>query len=160
LVKEGKFREDLYFRVDIIKLSLPPLLDRKEDIPFLVDHFVDRFNHLTGRKIIGLSQKALAALMLYDWPGNVRELENAIEHAFVLCRGDLIRLHCLPDRIVPKSDSMLISTGLTLREIEKHSIQQALQRNQWKRMATARELGIDKNTLRRKINRLGITVPC
>jgi len=159
LVKEGKFREDLYFRVDIVKLSLPPLLDRKEDIPFLVDHFVDRFNHLTGRKIIGLSQKALAALMLYDWPGNVRELENAIEHAFVLCRDDLIRLHNLPDRIVPKNDSMLVSTGLTLREIEKHSIQQALQRNQWKRMATARELGIDKNTLRRKINRLGINVP-
>ncbi len=159
LVKEGSFREDLYFRVDIIKLSLPLLLDRKEDVPFLVDHFVDRFNHLTGRKIIGLSQKALAALMLYDWPGNVRELENAIEHAFVLCRKDLIRLHNLPDRIIPKSDSILVSPGLSLREIEKHSIQQALQRNQWKRMATARELNIDKNTLRRKIKRLGISIP-
>ena len=97
--------------------------------------------------------------MLYDWPRNVHELENAIEHAFVLCRGDLIRLHNLPDRIIPKNDSMLVSTGLTLREIEKYSIQQSLQKNQWKRMATARELGIDKNTLRRKINRLGITVP-
>ncbi len=159
LLKKGKFREDLYFRIDIIKLSLPPLLDRKEDIPLLVDHFVDRFNHLTGKKIVGLSQNALAALMLYDWPGNVRELENAIEHAFVLCRNDLIRLHSLPDRIVPKNDSILVSTGLSLREIEKYSIQQALQRNQWKRMATARELGIDKNTLRRKINRLGISVP-
>jgi len=159
LVKEGKFREDLYFRIDIIKLSLPPLSDRKEDIPLLADHFVDRFNHLTGRKIVGLSQKATAALMLYDWPGNVRELENAIEHAFVLCRDDLIRLHSLPDRVMPKNDSMLVSTGLTLSEIEKFSIQQALERNQWKRMATARELGIDKNTLRRKINRLGITVP-
>jgi transcriptional regulator with PAS, ATPase and Fis domain len=160
MVKEGKFREDLNFRIDIIKLSLPPLSDRKEDIPLLADHFVDRFNHLTGRKIVGLSQKAVAALMLYDWPGNVRELENAIEHAFVLCRDDLIRLHNLPDRIIPKNDSILVPTGLTLREIEKHSIQQALQKNQWKRMATARELGIDKNTLRRKINRLGITVPC
>ncbi len=159
LVKEGNFREDLYFRIDIITLSLPLLLDRKEDIPFLVDHFVDRFNHLTGKKIVGLSQKALAALMLYDWPGNVRELENAIEHAFVLCRKDLIRLHSLPDRIIPKNDSVLISPGLSLREIEKHSIQQALQRNQWKRMATARELNIDKNTLRRKINRLGISIP-
>jgi len=158
LLKEGKFREDLYFRIDIIKLSLPPLLDRKEDIPLLVDHFVDRFNLLTGKKIVGLSQNALAALMFYDWPGNVRELENAIEHAFVLCRNDLIRLHSLPDRIVPKNDDMLISKGLSLREIEKYSIQQALQRNQWKRMATARELGIDKNTLRRKINRLGISV--
>ena len=159
LVEEGKFREDLYFRINIIKLSLPPISDRKEDIPLLVDHFVDRFNHLTGRKIVGLSQKAVAALMLYDWPGNVRELENAIEHAFVLCRGELIRLHNLPDRIIPKNGSMLVSTGLTLKEVEKYTIQQALQRNQWKRMATARELGIDKNTLRRKINRLGITVP-
>ena len=159
LLKEGKFREDLYFRIDIIKLSLPPLLDRKEDIPLLVDHFVDRFNLLTGKKIVGLSQNALAALMFYDCPGNIRELENAIEHAFVLCRNNLIRLHSLPDRIVPKNDDMLISKGLSLREIEKYSIQQALQRNQWKKMATARELGIDKNTLRRKINRLGINVP-
>ena len=158
LLKKGKFREDLYFRIDIIKLSLPPLIDRKKDIPLLVDHFVDRFNLLTGKKIVGLSQNALAALMFYDWPGNVRELENAIEHAFVLCRNDLIRLHSLPDRIVPKNDDMLISKGLSLREIEKHSIQQALQRNQWKKMTTARELGIDKNTLRRKINRLGISV--
>jgi PAS domain S-box-containing protein len=159
LVEKNKFREDLYFRVNIIKLSLPPLLDRKEDIPILVDHFVDRFKHLTGRQIVGLSQNALAALMLYDWPGNVRELENAIEHAFVLCRGDMIRLHNLPNRMVPKSDSMLVSTGLTLKEIEKQAIQKALEKNQWKRMATARELGIDKNTLRRKIKRFGIDLP-
>lgn len=84
------------------------------------------------------------------------QLENAIEHAFVLCRGDMIHLHNLPDRMVPKSDSLLISTGLTLKEIEKHAIQQALEKNQWKRMATARELGIDKNTLRRKIKRFEI----
>jgi len=146
LLKEGKFREDLYFRIDIIKLSLPPLLDRKEDIPLLVDHFVDRFNLLTGKKIVGLSQNALAALMFYDWPGNVRELENAIEHAFVLCRNDLIRLHSLPDRIVPKNDDMLISKGLSLREIEKYSIQQALQRNQWKRQ--------------RLVNLVSIKTPC
>lgn len=159
LVEEGKFREDLYFRINVIKLSLPPLSARKEDIPLLVDHFIDRFNHLTGRKIVGLSQKAAAALMLYDWPGNVRELENAIEHAFVFCRDDLIRLHYLPEHIIPKNGFMLDSTGLTLRDVEKFAIQQALQRNQWKKMATARELGIDKNTLRRKINRLGIIVP-
>jgi len=156
LVEKGEFREDLYFRVNIIKLSLPPLLDRKEDIPVLVDHFIDQFNHLTNREIVALSQNALAAIMLHDWPGNVRELENAIEHAFVLCRGDMIRLHNLPDRMVPKSDSLLNSTGRTLKEIEKHAIEQALEKNQWKRMATARELGIDKNTLRRKINRFGI----
>jgi len=159
LVREGKFREDLYFRIDVIKLSLPKLSDRKEDIPLLVDHFVDRFNHLTGRNIVGLTQEAMAALMLYDWPGNVRELENAIEHAFVLCQEELIRLQHLPERLIPENGSMLVPTGLTLREIEKRAIETALRRNQWKKMATARDLGIDKNTLRRKIKRLEITVP-
>jgi PAS domain S-box-containing protein len=156
LVEEGRFREDLFFRINVIKLSLPPLSERKEDIPLLVDHFIDRFNHLNAMKILGLSQKAVAAMMLYDWPGNVRELENAIEHAFVLCQEGIIRLHHLPDRIIPKNGSILASTGLTLKEAEKYTIQQALQRNNWKTVATARELGIDKNTLRRKIKRLGI----
>jgi PAS domain S-box-containing protein len=159
MVEEGKFREDLYFRINVIKLSLPSLTDRKEDIPLLADHFIDRFNHLAERKIAGLSPKVLAALMLYDWPGNVRELENAIEHAFVFCRNDMIHLHYLPDHIIPKNGFMLDPTGLTLKEVEKHTIQQALQRNQWKKMATARELGIDKSTLRRKIHRFRITPP-
>ena len=159
LVEEGKFREDLYFRINVIRLSLPALSDKKEDIPLLVDHFIDQFNHLTGKKIVGLSQRAMAALMLYDWPGNVRELENAIEHAFVFCQDDLIHLHYLPDHIIPKDGFMLDSKGLTLMEFEKYTIQQALQRNQWKKMATARELSIDKNTLRRKIKRFGIIMP-
>ncbi len=94
--------------------------------------------------------------MLYDWSGNVRELENAIEHAFVFCRDDLIRLHYLPDHIISKNGFMSNSTDLTLKDIEKITIKKALQRKQWKKMATARELGIDKNTLRRKINRFGI----
>jgi PAS domain S-box-containing protein len=159
LVRAGKFREDLYFRIDVIKMMLPTLSERKGDIPLLVDHFIERFNHLTGKNIMGLSQKAIAALMLYDWPGNVRELENAVEHAFVLCQNDLVRLQDLPDRLIPESDSILVPTGLTLKEIEKRTIEQALQKNQWKKMVTALELGIDKNTLRRKINRLGIDVP-
>jgi transcriptional regulator with PAS, ATPase and Fis domain len=159
MVEEGQFREDLYFRIDVIKLSLPPLSERKEDIPILVDHFIERFNHLSGKKIVGISHKAVAALMLYDWPGNVRELENAIEHAFVLSQEGLIRLHHLPDRIVPKNGYTMSPIDLTLKEAEKHTIEQALQRNQWKKMATARELGIDKNTLRRKIERHGIEIP-
>jgi len=159
LVGKGDFREDLFFRINVIRLELPPLSERREDIPLLVDHFVERNNHLRGRNVLGFSQEAMAALMLYDWPGNVRELENAIEHAFVLCRDDLIRIQHLPDRILPRSDQMVVPTNLTLKEIEKHAIEQALQRNQWKRMATARELGVDKNTLRRKIQRLGIRLP-
>lgn len=155
-VKEGKFREDLYFRINVIKLSLPKLSERKEDIPLLVDHFLEHFNHLIGKKILGFSQEAMAAMMLYDWPGNVRELENAIEYAFVLCDEELIRLNFLPERLHPENPAVLQSTGLTLREAEKNIIQRALERNQWKKVATARELGIDRNTLRRKIKHLGI----
>ncbi|MBC8391249.1 MAG: sigma 54-interacting transcriptional regulator, partial [Deltaproteobacteria bacterium] len=156
LVREGQFREDLYFRINILKLKLPALSERKEDIPLLVDHFIERFNHLIGRKILGLSPEAMTALMLYDWPGNVREFENAIEHGFVLCRGDLIHLGHLPERLHPDSGTAVASNGLTLKEVEKLTIIQALQRNNWKRVVTARELGVDKNTLRRKIKRFGI----
>ena len=157
LIQEGKFREDLFFRINVVKLSLPSLAERKEDIPLLVNHFIDRFNHLNSKNVVGISQEAMAALMLHNWPGNVRELENTIEHAFVLCRKDLIRREHLPDRILPEdSTSPVLSSGLTLKEIEKRAIQRALQKNNWKRVATARELGIDKNTLRRKIQRLGI----
>lgn len=156
LVKKGTFREDLYYRINVVKLSLPPLADRKEDIPLLVDHFIERFNRLTGKNIAGISQRAIAILMLHEWPGNIRELENAIEHAFVLCREDIIHVACLPDCILPPTALNPILPGLTLKEIERRAIQQALERNRGKKVATAKELGINKNTLRRKILRLGI----
>jgi len=153
LTKQGLFREDLYYRINVIRIHLPELRERKEDIPLLVDHFIERFSQLNGKKIFGISQEAMTALMLYDWPGNIRELENAIEHAFVLCNGNMIGLHHLPDHLMPKDQSRSVPSGFTLREIEKRAIEQALERNDWKKMATARELGIDKNTLRRKIQR-------
>jgi len=156
LVEEDKFREDLYFRINVIKLTLPKLADRKEDIPLLVDHFIERFNCEKKDKILGLTQEAMAAMMLYDWPGNIRELENAVEHAFVLCKEELICLQYLPEKLLPKINSTITTTEITLKEIEKKSILQALQRNNWKKMVTAKELGIDKNTLRRKIIRHGI----
>ena len=156
LVGNGAFRKDLYYRINVVKLSLPPLADRKEDIPLLADHFIEHFNHLTGKDIAGMSQRAMATLMLHDWPGNIRELENAIEHAFVLCRENIIRVACLPDHILPSTALKSILPGLTLKEIEKRAIRQALESNQGKKVATAKELGIDKNTLRRKILRFGI----
>ena len=156
LVRNGAFRKDLYYRINVVKLSLPSLAERKEDVPLLADHFIERFNHLTGKSIVGMSQRAMAALMLHDWPGNIRELENAIEHAFVLCRGDIIRVACLPDHILPSAALNPILSGLTLKEIEKRAIRQALEKNQGKKVATAKELGINKNTLRRKILRFGI----
>jgi PAS domain S-box-containing protein len=156
LVREGKFREDLYFRINVVKLSLPSLAERKEDIPLLVDHFIDKFNSEKGRSVAGITPEAMAALMIHDWPGSIRELENAIEHAFVLGRDNLIRLPDLPENVVPANNAVHVPMGLTLKDIERQAINQALRRNNWRRMAAARELGIDKNTLRRKIKRLGI----
>jgi PAS domain S-box-containing protein len=156
LVKQGTFREDLYFRINVIRLSLPTLAGRKSDIPLLIDHFIERFNHIHGRNILGITQEAIAAMLMYPWPGNVRELENAIEHAFALCQGDLIQMAHLPEDIIPANGSILVTTGLTLKEVEKQTIEQALKRNSWKRVKTARELGINKNTLRYKIQRYGI----
>ena len=159
MVREKQFREDLFYRINVMRVSLPPLNQRQEDIPLLVDYFVDHFNRLRGKQIPGLAQGAMTALMMYDWPGNIRELENTIEHAFVLCNEGLIRLQHLPERIQPFKKTEPMPDGLTLKDMEKLAITQALERNEWKRVATARELGIDKNTLRRKILRHEIEAP-
>lgn len=156
MAERKEFREDLYFRINVVRLKLPELADRMEDIPLLVDHFVERFNTLTGKHIVGVTDEVMAALALYSWPGNVRELENAIEHAFVLCRGGMIGLTHLPEQVRPRSESPLKVGGLSLRDHERQVILNSLIRNNWRRMATARELKIDKNTLRRKIQRFGI----
>lgn len=158
-VQDNLFRDDLFYRINVMRISLPPLCERHEDIPLLVDYFVDHFNRLRGKQLPGLAQGAMTALMMYDWPGNIRELENAIEHAFVLCPEGLIRLHHLPERIQPFSKTDQLPEGMTLKDVEKSTIIQALKRNQWKKVATARELGIDKNTLRRKILRYDIQQP-
>jgi PAS domain S-box-containing protein len=155
-VQENLFREDLFYRINVMRISLPPLCQRHEDIPLLVDYFVEHFNRLNGKQIPGMTQGAMTALMMYDWPGNIRELENAIEHAFVLCPEGLIHLHHLPERIQPFSKMDQLPEGITLKDVEKSAIIQALKRNQWKKVATAKELGIDKNTLRRKILRYEI----
>lgn len=156
LVEEGKFREDLYYRIQVFRLALPPLKERREDIPLLAQHFVDRLNRLKGKDITGLSQQALAAFMAYEWPGNIRELENAIEHAFILCHGGLIELRHLPSALHEVGASADgLPTGLTLAEIEARVIREALRRNNGRKTATARELGIDKTTLWRKLSRLG-----
>jgi PAS domain S-box-containing protein len=161
MVQEGKFREDLFYRIQVFRLSLPPLRERKEDIPLLAQHFVDRLNRVKGKDISGLSREALASFMRYDWPGNIRELENAIEHGFILCHGGLIYLRHLPPpvREVVEHHGDLPS-GLTLAEIEARVIREALVRNEGRKIATAAELGIDKTTLWRKIKRLGIDSNC
>lgn len=161
LVEIGKFRKDLYYRINVVKLVLPPLAERKEDIPLLVEHFIERLNKLRNKKILGLSHDTLALFMSHDWPGNIRELENALEYAFILCREGLILPAHLPEQLrrdIPSGGASL-PQGSTLEDIEKRAILEALERNQWRRLATARELGIDKNTLRRKIKRHQLIAP-
>jgi sigma-54 dependent transcriptional regulator, acetoin dehydrogenase operon transcriptional activator AcoR len=159
LVSEGAFRPDLYYRINVVKLTLPRLAERKEDIPLLTEHFIERFNKLQDKGILGLSYDALAIFMRHDWPGNIRELENAIEHAFILCPNGLIQPDHLPDQLRRESHPAAFPEGLSLKEQEKGILREALERHGWRRLATARELGIDKNTLRRKIKRLGLVPP-
>ncbi|NTU48819.1 MAG: sigma 54-interacting transcriptional regulator, partial [Syntrophobacteraceae bacterium] len=147
LVEEGRFRKDLYYRINVVKLELPPLERRKEDIPLLAEHFIERLNGLRNKNITGLSHETVSIFMRHDWPGTIRELENAIEYAFILCRARLIRPEHLPDHLKALGSPSSIPSGTTLRDIEARAILEALERNQWRRLATARELAIDKNRI-------------
>jgi PAS domain S-box-containing protein len=160
LVRDGKFRDDLFYRIRVIHLKIPSLKERREDIPLLVDHMVAKFNRLQGKDIAGVSADVMVRLMDHDYPGNVRELENIIEQAFVLCRNGLIELQHLPIELRPPSTTS-IPTGVTvsLRSAEEHLIEVALKRNRGNRQRTARELGINPSTLYRKIKTLGLTAP-
>ncbi len=161
MVKQGSFREDLYYRINVIRLELPRLSERREDIPLLVDHFIGRFNRLQDKEISGVSDEVLAILMSYDFPGNARELENVIEHAFVLCSRGLIELQHLPPELRrgTSTERPMANGGLNLKSLESLHITDALRRNHGNRKAAAEELGIHPSTLFRKIKELGITAP-
>jgi PAS domain S-box-containing protein len=162
-VKSGEFREDLFYRVNVIRIDLPPLRDRKEDLPLLVDHFIERFNRIHNKSIEGVTAGANSLLMAHEWPGNVRELENMIERAFVLCTGTTIEIRHLPQELQgsapSESDSKVPDIGTTRRSAEAQAIFQTLEKNNFNRLATARELGIHKTTLYRKIKALGLNLP-
>jgi DNA-binding NtrC family response regulator len=137
-------------------VSVPPLRERREDVPLLVDHFIARFNAIRNKDVSGVSDDVMARFLRHDWPGNVRELGSALEHAFILCRGGVIDVQHLPEQF-RSTDEPTPAPARTLAEIEAVAIRDALRRNDWNRLATARELGIDKTTLWRKLKRLGIT---
>jgi PAS domain S-box-containing protein len=160
-VAEGAFREDLYYRINVIRVQLPSLAERREDIPLLVDHFIGRFNRLQGKDIVGVSDEVLNLLMAHAFRGNVRELENIMEHAFVLCGGGLIEMRHLPPEVRQGHEVPAVETraGITLRSLETLHISLALQRSGGNRTAAARELGIHPATLVRKIKDLGIEPP-
>ena len=157
LVGQGKFREDLYYRIRIIHLKLPALRERREDIPLLVERMVAKFNRLQGKDVAGISEEVMVQLMEHDYPGNVRELENIIEQAFVMCRGAWIELHHLPPELRPAAARGDGTGGsMSLRAMERHLIEAALQRHNGNRAQVARELGIDPSTLYRKLKSLEI----
>ncbi len=160
LVRQGKFREDLYYRIRVIHLKLPSLRQRREDIPLLVSHLITKFNSLQGKDIAGVSEEVMTCLMEHDYPGNVRELENIIEQAFVLCRGGVIETSHLPSELRPAATSRgEHPQGTSLDAMEKNLISQTLQRQRGNRKRTAKDLGINISTLYRKIKALNIQPP-
>ena len=162
LVREDKFREDLYYRINVFKLVLPPLRERMADLPLLIDHFIRMFNSLQNKSIEGVDDESLACLMVYNYPGNVRELENIIERAFILCKSGIITKKDLPEFLwskVERKQAADPEQHSSLRELEAAFLVNALKRNQWHRAQTARELGIHKSTLFRQIKSLGIKIP-
>jgi len=161
LTKNGTFREDLYYRVNVVRIELPPLRRRKEDIPLLVEQFIAKYNRLHHATVRGISQETLSLLMAHDWPGNVRELENIIERAFVVCPDGMIEIAHLPDEMTlhGSRSGTTVSLQDARSQLEANSIRTALERNSFSRLAAARELGMHKSTLFRKIKQLGITPP-
>ncbi len=162
LTAAGDFREDLYYRINVVRVDLPPLRERREDIALLADHFVERFNHQQGRRVAGIAPRTLQLLLAHTWPGNVRELENSIEHAFVLCGDGPIQPQHLPRELV-SDGAPTLALGDDLRgsrgAAETAAIHAALERNHGNRLAAARELGVHKSTLFRRMRALGITPP-
>ncbi len=159
--KKGAFRQDLFYRINVVRIAMPPLRKRKEDIPLLVDHFVARWNRIQGKSISGVSPEVLSFLMAHDYPGNIRELENIIEHAFVLCGDGRIEPRHLPEDFIARVPATTKRGGMsdTVRAMESQTIREALKRNGYNRLAAARDLGIHKSTLFRKMKALGIPLP-
>lgn len=158
LVREGKFREDLYYRLNVAKISLPPLKERKEDIPLLVDHFIHKFTFLKGKNIEGVTSEVLSFLMDYAFPGNIRELENIIEYSFIACKGTTVGMEHLSRDLFESHNkkSPLLST--TERE-ESQKIRAILERHLYNRPAAARALGLSRTTLWRKMRKYGLNAP-
>ncbi len=161
LVAQGKFRDDLYFRLAVVKFELPPLRERREDIPYLVDHFIKKNNAKRGKNIIGASPEVMKILLDYDFPGNIRELENIIECAFVLCREPIIKKNHLPAELLTAGlsetePSSISPTPLTKAINEQAKLRNALQKHRGHQTKAAKELGIDRTTLWRKLRHYNI----
>ena len=157
-VKAGRFREDLYFRLNGVELVIPPLRERKDDIPLLVHEFLSRYNKENGKSVKGFSSAAKSAVYGYDWPGNIRELQHCVEIAVVMAGGDEIQLEDLPPSVRKGSRTRTISipVGIPISEAEKIIIQENLSFNNGNKSKTADMLGIGRKTLHRKLLEYGL----
>ncbi len=160
-MRKGLFREDLYYRVNVLRVELPPLRKRREDIPLLVTQFIERFNRVQEKSIQGITGEALSLLMAYEWPGNIRELENVIERSFIMCQDGLIGIGVLPYELTAHVSSIPPSSDIKSAHdlLDAKAIQFALERNGFNRVAAAKDLGVHKTTLFRRIKKLGINLP-
>lgn len=158
LVREGRFRQDLYYRLNVIKLELPTLRERPEDIPLLVDNFIAKFNQRDQRNVENISSDAMEILLDYGYPGNVRELENILEHCFVLCKGNVITREHLPSYVLGiegKMETVENSSNL-INQVETNTILSTLKKHNWNKVKASEELGIHRSTLWRKLKRMDI----
>lgn len=172
LVAEKQFRQDLYYRINVVTIRLPPLRERPGDVTLLAAHFLRHFNREAGRSILGFTDDALAAMRRYSWPGNIRELENAVERAVVLCRQPRIDVEDLPESVQGPALQTIASRSLPIEEAcatpmpliaalegpERRIIEAALKRNAWNRQATAAELDINRTTLYKKMRKYRLDV--
>jgi len=161
LVSQGKFRDDLYFRLAVVKFDLPPLKNRREDIPYLVEHFIQKNNARRGKNIVSVSPEVMSILMRHDFPGNVRELENIIEYGFVVCRGSIIQKDHLPLEILDRAadsdrERPSVITPVARAIDEESHIRETLERCDYNQTRAAQELGIHRITLWRKMKQFGI----
>ena len=156
-VADGEFREDLYYRLKVVEIHLPPLRERRNDIPLLLEHFLKKFNRTFARNIGGFSTDAFNVLMLHTWPGNVRELENTVEHAFVRCRQGAITVDHLPPEFEKLAQQLNPAEGPAGAQREARRIRQALANTAWNKSRAAELLGMSRRTIYRKIALYGIT---
>ena len=161
MVSTGQFRDDLYFRLAVVRLTIPPLSERREDIPYLIEHFIQRFNAKQGKRILGVTPAVMEILMRHDFPGNARELENIIEYCFVLCHNATIDVRHLPEDIRAMVQPSTTTPGADplplLKQNEAAVIRIALDRQDGHQGRAAKELGISRTTLWRKMNKYGIS---
>jgi DNA-binding NtrC family response regulator len=160
-LEQGTFREDLYYRLNVVPLNIPPLRDRKVDIPFLAGHFVQKLAADMGSRVESITDEAVEKLMSYHWPGNVRELENVIERSLVMCSAteldaDDIRLENAPRPRQQSGDPSFLPEGLTLDQYEQELIREALRRADGNKSQAARLLGLTRNALRYRLTQMGL----